>query len=111
MNIKVTFDIANFRNQEGEVGAYFYFKDVSNRRLKDYNGYYSDPNGYVAVGVAFVPGYNDTTYDPLQMFMPYGELHIYEEEHYDLKFHLVIWDKTTGKELATSDWVYFWFEP
>lgn len=109
--ITISFDVTNLRNQEGEVAAYFYFDDAGNRRLKDYNGYYRDPNGFVAVGMSFKTGSNDATIEEMTLFLPYRELHIYEEEHYDLKFHLVIWDKQTGTSLANSDWVKFWFEP
>ncbi len=111
MMISISFQITNFRDQEGEVGAYFYFDDVANRRLKDYNGYYRDPNGYVAVGVTFKPGSNDAVIEELTLFLPYQELHIYQEEHYDLKFHLIIWDNATGTALTNSDWIKFWFEP
>jgi subtilisin family serine protease len=111
MRILVSFDISNFGDQEGEVAAYFYFRDVSNRRLKDYDGYYQDPNGYVAMGLPFKPGYNNTSFDNLEMFMPYRQLHLVTDEHYDLKFQIVIWDRATGNELARSDWVNFWYEP
>ncbi|HOU13726.1 MAG TPA: S8 family serine peptidase [Anaerolineae bacterium] len=108
MSIKVSFDVANLRNREGMIAAYFYFGDDKNRPLRDFNDAYRTDSGYVAVGQYFQPGYDKATYRNMELFIPYSELHMAPGKKYKLKFYVVLWDINTGKELCHSDWQYFW---
>lgn len=108
MKIDVSFEVANLRNREGMIAAYFYFGDDKNRPLRDFNGAYRTDSGYVAVGHDFQPGSDKATYRNMELFIPYSELHMAPGKTYELKFYVVLWDANAGKELAHSDWQYFW---
>ncbi|MBN2393559.1 MAG: S8 family serine peptidase [Anaerolineae bacterium] len=110
MKIRSSFEVVDLRNRQGMASAYFYFGDESNRPLRDFNDRYSTSNGYVAVGRYFEPGYEKATYNNFELFIPYAELHMAPGKTYKLKFYVVLWDVETGKELAHSDWQFFWFK-
>lgn len=109
MGILVDFRALNMQGQEGQIHAYFYFDDGSDRPLQDFNDNYRTPSGKVAVGQLFYPRNNNATYTDFAIYMPYAELHMEPGARYYLKFYLVVWDET-GRELTSSNWVKFWYE-
>ena len=74
MRIHVDFETYNMRGRTGECGAYFYFSN--GQKLMDYNYQYRSLDGQVCVYTNFTPGYDNTSYNDVQLFMPYSELHI-----------------------------------
>ena len=53
------------------------------------------------------PGYDDTLYTDLEIFMPYSELDLSTGKH-ELKFYCVLWENSdTWKQVANSDWYHF----
>ena len=74
MMLHAKFRVVNAYNQSGKVIAYFHYNDGT--ALKDFNGQYCTNDGKVCVSSAIRPGYKDTTYDNLSIFMPYEELHM-----------------------------------
>lgn len=105
LQLSVDFEALNLRGQGGQVVAYFYFGDESNRPLLDFNDRYVTPYGTVGTGRTFTPATNTASYDNFNLFIPYSELHM-APGAYELKFYLVIWT-TNGTVLTTSDWVHF----
>jgi subtilisin family serine protease len=110
MTIFVSFNITNYRDQTGEVAAYFYFDDANNRPLRDFNGQYTTNGGNVAVARRFTPGYHDARYDEFSIFMPYRELHMEAGYFHRLKFHLIVWDINNSTQLNQSAWTPFWLD-
>lgn len=108
MFIHVRFDTWNLRGIE--CGATAYFEYASGAPLKDFNGSYTDVAGNVALGMDFTPGYDNTYFDDLSMFMPYDELHM-AAGSYTLKFHVQLYDLATNNHFASSNSVYLDFQP
>ncbi|MBQ8462059.1 MAG: hypothetical protein IJ543_06575 [Bacteroidales bacterium] len=73
MKIHVKFDIQNCKDDACRAIAYFYY--ANGTAIKDTNGLYKDASGNVSAGVDFKPGYDDTVYSDLIIFMPYSEIH------------------------------------
>lgn len=101
MTIHVSFDIRNLKGEDCRATAYFYFED--GEPLYDFNQQYAI-DGKVSSWIDFEPGYVDTTFTDLYIFLPYDELHMAPGEH-DLMFYISIWYGDT--ELDQSDWEYF----
>ena len=74
MRIHFDFETYNMRGRTGECGAYFFF--ANGQKLMDYNYQYRALDGQVCVCTNFTPGYDNTSYNDVQLFMPYSELHI-----------------------------------
>jgi serralysin len=89
MRIETTFDIRNARGQECLLTAYFYKQDGT--PLKDFNNNYRTNENDVAAISEFKPGFDDTKFTRLGVFLPYDELHMGEGDH-KLKFTVSLWD-------------------
>ena len=73
MKIHLKFSIQNCLGENCDALAYFYYANGS--PIKDTNNSYNTSNGNVVGSVSFKPGYQNTTYNNLVMFMPYSEIH------------------------------------
>ncbi len=96
MRIHVKFNVYNMLNRTGSCAAYFHFSDGT--PLNDYNGKYKTSDGKVSVGKNFTPNYQNCTFNDLQLFIPYSELHMGVSA--SLYYMVVIWDGQ--KEIARS---------
>ena len=95
--------VHNLQNIECVLVVRFEF--ASGNKLKDFNGEYRisvDLGTYIR----FVPNYEHSNYDDLQLFMPYDELHLASGSH-DLRFYLELADNSSGDKLAKSEYYYF----
>jgi len=105
MRIHIHFSTQNMLNFEGEVGVYFY--NSNGNPLIDKNGSHKTSDGKIAVSERFKPTYENSEYSDFTIFMPYEEIEL-SPGKYDLKFHCVIWDLSSGtKELARSQFYNF----
>ena len=106
IRIRATFEVDRYKGQPGIVCAYFYRKNGT--PLKDRNYQYYSANGNVSVGGWFKPGYVNTIYRDYALFIPYSELHSGSGRH-DLKFMVQVFNRSTGKALSdASNWGHFW---
>lgn len=110
MLIHVKFNVQNMLNLTGNVAVYFYFDSSEDKPLKDFNNQYNTSNGNVATHKNFTPSYANSTFNDFKIFMPYSELHCNNSGRYDLKFYIVIWDNNS-KQISTSDWQKFYYNP
>lgn len=106
MKIHAKFNVNNMLNKQGLIQAYFTFQNGN--MLNDYNGQYRAPNGQVSVWGNFTPNYVNCIFNDYVLFMPYTELHCGSGTSY-LKFHLEIFEKTTGswRSIASSSSINF----
>ncbi len=89
--------------------AVAYFHDRAGAPLVDQNGTFTTVDGNVSTFTNFTPGYEDTEYNPLEIFLPYDELELGTGVH-ELKFDVNIFDtRATDKALAVSPYVDFDF--
>ncbi|HEX6605773.1 MAG TPA: hypothetical protein VF276_02550, partial [Chloroflexia bacterium] len=102
MRIHVKFTINNLKDSTGQVSAYFYM--ASGEKVQAKNGYYTTPDGQVAVGSNFVPSYDNALFNDFSFFLPYDALQ-FGSGSYDLKFHVSIY--TPEYRLALSDYKTF----
>lgn len=109
MKIHAKFNVNNLLNKQGLIQAYFYFQNGNT--LYDYNGQYRAPNGQVSVWGNFCPNYTNSIYNDYVLFIPYTELHCATGGTSYLRFHLELFEKTSGswKNIATSNNVDFTF--
>lgn len=73
MKIHVKFNIKQCKGESCRAIAYFYYADGTS--VKDTNGLYNDTGGNVSSGKDFKPGYDDTNYEDLVIFIPNAEIH------------------------------------
>ena len=73
MKIHVKFNIKQCKGESCRAIAYFYYADGTS--VKDTNGQYKDAGGNVSSGTDFKPGYDDTDYKDLVIFIPNAEIH------------------------------------
>lgn len=102
MKIHVKFNTYGVKGKTGRCSAYFYFEN--GQRLLDYNRNYGTYDGQVSTWADFSPGYDNTTFSDLELFIPYSELHI--NGHAECKFNLII---SIGGEDTSSDYQHFTF--
>lgn len=74
MVVHIAFDISNMKGQKCKAIAYFEYPKGTG--LKDRNGRYKTTNGNVCSSASFTPGYINTTYSDLDIFIPVSELHL-----------------------------------
>lgn len=74
MKIHVKFNIQNCKGENCRCIAYFMYED--GKPVKDTNNQYKDAGGNVSTGADFSPGYDNTTYKDLELWIPNEELHI-----------------------------------
>ena len=79
MLIHMKFTVYNMKNVNSEVVIYFRYKDKG--PLEGENPEYTDVDGNVAAFKTLKPGYVETVYKDLQVFMPYDELHLDSGRH------------------------------
>jgi hypothetical protein len=82
MRIHVKFSVFNMKGFDSRLAVYFEKADGS--ILTTTNKKFSDSDGKVAVYRALKPGFDDTIYKDLEVFMPYEELKL-PPGKYDLK--------------------------
>jgi subtilisin family serine protease len=111
MEIKVSFNVNGFKGREGQLIAYLYYDAPGNQPLRDVNSAYNTPAGQVAVSQFFVPESDTAAYTDTTLFIPYRELHLSPGPRYPLKLYVSIQDTQTWAELASSDWVKFYYQP
>jgi hypothetical protein len=106
MNIHTQFVVEGLYRQTGHIAAYFYY--ANGDALLDFNDQYNSADGKVSVGREFTPGYQNTRYDDLTLFIPYDELHM-EEGESSLEFQVTIFYLRNGEwtALAQSESVRF----
>jgi hypothetical protein len=104
MRIHVSFNISGFQGRNRQAVAYFY--NTNGSALKDFDQTYYTKDGNVCALADFSPGYDNTDYNDLQIFMPYSQFHL-SPSSYSLKYNIVIWNLEDNQLLAHSDWVYF----
>ena len=95
MKIHVKFSIKNCKGDSCRLIAYFYYADGS--PVKDTNGLYKDAAGNVSTGTDFKPGYDDTSYEDLVLFIPISEIHSTKTSGtVNLYFNVSAYDFTTS---------------
>ncbi len=104
MLIHAKFTVSGMKGRDGRCAIYFKYKNGTS--LNDYNNSYCTSDGKVCLSKTFAPGYDDTEYSDLQMFMPYDELHLSSGSH-NLKFYVLLYDEATSEDIVSSDWKYF----
>lgn len=82
MRIHVKFRVFNMKEADSYLAIYFETK--TGEKLKTENTAYRSQTGQVAVYRSLKPGYEESIYDDLQLFMPYDELKLRSGRH-DLK--------------------------
>ncbi|TAE57006.1 MAG: hypothetical protein EAZ87_17160 [Nostocales cyanobacterium] len=103
MMIHAKFSAKNLKDVPCRMAVYFYFD--SGEKLKDFNNSYRAKDGQVSSGANFKPGYDNSTYHDLELFMPYDELHMVSGKH-SLKFQLGLYVEN-GDFFAWSHYVHF----
>ena len=104
MRLHVQFTINGLQDVPCQVSAYFAFADGD--PLFDYNDAYHTVDGQVSTWVDMTPGYAETFYEDLQLFIPYSELHMAPGTH-ALRVHIEIHEMVDLETLAVSDYQYF----
>jgi hypothetical protein len=90
MRIHVKFSVFNLKGVDSQLAVYFEKSDGT--KLKSTSKSFSSKDGQVAVYRALKPGYDETVYKDLELFMPYDELKL-ERGKYNLKMDVdVIYD-------------------
>ena len=88
------------------VSAYFYYRNPHKALIAGSDNY-TTTDGKVAVGEDFLPSDSLTTYNNLQLFMPYAALNMSDEvKNAELKFYVLLYTKS-GEDIAESDWIDF----
>jgi len=82
MRIHVKFSVYNMKDVDSQLAIYFEKSDGT--KLKSTSRKFSSKDGQVAAYRALKPGYDDTVYKDLDVFMPYDELKL-DKGKYDLK--------------------------
>ena len=82
MRVHVKFSVFNMKNVDSYLMLYFEKSDGT--KLTTTNKKFSSKDGQVAVSRSLKPGYDDTIYKDLEIFMPYEELKLGPGK-YDLK--------------------------
>lgn len=103
MRVHFNFNVFKYKGLPCSANVYFY--KASGEPLKDLNGKYKTTGGDVAMYVNFTPGYENTPYNDVQLFMPYDELHL-DTGKFDLKFVIELQCKGFGL-IAHSDDHFF----
>ena len=101
--IHVSLDVKRLRGGTGHVTAYFSFK--GGEALRDFDDRYSTVDDKVCVGTTFEPGYDASTYNDLELFIPISQLHLQGGSRHELEFKVELYTKVDGDwdVLATSE--------
>jgi len=84
MRIHARFSVFNMKNVDSRLTIYFEKPDGT--RLAGSNPNFSSKDGKVAASRTLKPGWDDTVYKDLEVFMPYDELNLGKGKH-DLKMN------------------------
>jgi len=105
MRIHVKFSVSKLKNVDSYLAVYFEKKD--GEKLKTSNSNYGSKSGQVAIYKSLLPNYDETDYNDLQLFMPYGELNL-GTGRFDLKMDVDVIYKN-GDLVKHLDYHDFWF--
>lgn len=103
MTVHVSFDISGMKGQKCQAIAYF--DNPKGTGVKDRNGRYCTTGGNVCSSTHFTPGYPNTTYSDLSIFIPNSELHLLPGKR--TYYTRVFIQMPDGKFLANSDFASF----
>jgi len=105
MRIHVKFDVHNMEGVDCYLIVYFQEEDGTNLTTSDPT--YGSSDGRVAVKKLLTPGYKDTTYKDLTVFMPYSELNLTKGK-YNLKMDIDVAgkDETLIQHLGYHEFEY-----
>ncbi|MBL7740301.1 MAG: hypothetical protein JNK14_13885 [Chitinophagaceae bacterium] len=106
MRIKQNFTIYNAQNSKCIMAVYFYNAD-DGKALVDQDGVKASADGKVAAFTYFNPGYQNTEYKDLSLFMPYDELEL-GAGNFRLKCYVALFDPNL-KVITSSGYQYFTF--
>ena len=104
MEVHTAFSLDNLDGRQCQIIVYFEFSN--GQKLRDINSSYGTTDGYVATYENFTPPYTSSLYNDYCLYIPYSELHLAPGQH-QLRYHVCIFDMSTGKAVATSDYIYF----
>jgi len=105
MRIHVKFSVYNMKDVDSQLAIYFEKSDGT--KLKSTNRKFTGKDGQVAVFRALKPGFDDTVYKDLEVFMPYEELKL-EGGKYNLKMDADVIYENGGlvEHLGYHDFLY-----
>lgn len=103
MRIHVNLNVFGMKNKEGGVAAYFNYPNGG--KLRDTNQRYYSTDGQVTVWKKITPGYDNTIYEDLQLFIPYREIEG-GARNGSYKFNVQVYE-IGGDTLEVSDWQNF----
>ncbi|MBS1918679.1 MAG: hypothetical protein JST17_00335 [Bacteroidetes bacterium] len=106
MRIKQDFLIYNAQNKQCIMAVYFYNAE-NDKALSDKDGQYASADGHVAGYNYFTPGYQNTQYTDLAVFIPYDQLEL-GPGNFRLKCYVAIFDPDQ-KQIVTGGYQYFTF--
>lgn len=110
MKIHLNMNVYNLRSKS--CGAIAYFYTESGTALIDKNrSYYTSDGKVSSLMVSFTPGYDNTIYNDLVIFMPYTELDVNYKGNF--KFCVDIWNTSVSpyKLIKQSGWTSFTYTP
>ena len=107
MRIHVRFQVSGLRSIPCRAVAYFAYADGA--ALQDFDNFYFTSDGQVSAGTDFTPIYPDATFQDLQIFMPYDQLHM-QAGHHELQFHVELYTQDGDYHFAESQPVSFTFD-
>ena len=87
-----------------DMRAIAYFESPKGVGHKDLNNRYRTTDGNVSASVTFCPGYENTIYEDLKIFIPLSELHLKEGKH---TYYCVVQIYGPNGYCASSDYVSF----
>lgn len=105
MRIHVKFTLKNMKDVDSYLAIYFEKKD--GEKLKSQNTTYKSKSGQLALYKTLKPGYDESVYKDLQVFMPYSEMNLPSGRH-DLKLDADIIYKN-GDLIKHLKYHEFWF--
>lgn len=100
--IHVAFDVQNMKDKEVRASAYFY--DIDGNALNDTNNAYRTSDDKVSTGKTVKPSSDNSSFNDLQLTIPYSELHQSGTNSRTIKFSISIWDRSTSpsKKIGSS---------
>lgn len=104
LSIHLKFDIRNLKGNQCVAIAFFYWKNGG--KLLDFNKKYRAKDGQVFTWKEFTPTYSYSTFNDLELFIPYNELHIEDGKRHNLKFYATLSCEHSG-QLTESNFKEF----
>jgi hypothetical protein len=106
MRIHVNFRVLNMKNIDAYLAIYFEMKN--GEKLLTNNKTYRSQSGQVTLYKSLKPGYDESVYNDMQVFMPYDEFHL-EKGRFDLKLDADVIYKN-GDLVKHLKYHEFWFK-